>query len=156
MKKFSFRAKIQEASVGSGGAFVLFPFDVEKEFGTRGRVAVKSTLAGVPYSGSLIRYGMPQHMLPVLKLIREEIGKGPGDSIDVVVWKDDAERTIEIPPDLKKLLKTEGLLTGFEKLSFTHRKEYVRWIDEAKKQETRQRRHEKAVAMLRKGVKTPG
>jgi uncharacterized protein YdeI (YjbR/CyaY-like superfamily) len=41
-------------------------------------------------------------------------------------------------------------------LSFTHRKEYVRWIEEAKKKETQQRRLEKAVVMLKKGVKTPG
>ena len=44
MKKFKFKAKIQEASVGTGGAFVLFPYDVEKEFGTKGRVAVRRRL----------------------------------------------------------------------------------------------------------------
>jgi uncharacterized protein YdeI (YjbR/CyaY-like superfamily) len=48
------------------------------------------------------------------------------------------------------------LLAGFEKLSYNHRKEYVRWITEAKKEETRQSRIAKAVAMLQKGVKTPG
>jgi hypothetical protein len=156
MKKYKFRAKIAEASVGTGGAFVLFPYDVEKEFGTKGRVGVKSTLAGIPYSGSLIRYGMPQHMLCVLKSIREQTGKGPGDTIDVVVWKDEEVRTVEIPAAFRALLKKEGLLAGFEKLSYTHRKEYVRWIEEAKKEETRQNRMAKAVAMLRKGVKTPG
>jgi hypothetical protein len=55
MKKYSFTAKIQE--VGSGGAFVLFPYDVEKEFGTRGRVPVQATLDGVAYRGSLRRRG---------------------------------------------------------------------------------------------------
>ena len=156
MKKFKFKAKIQEASVGTGGAFVLFPDDVEKEVGTKGRVAVKATVAGMAYSGSLIKYGMPQHMLCVLKSIRDETGKGPGDTIDVVVWRDEADRTIVIPPAFKTRLKKEGLLAGFEKLSFTHRKEYVRWIEEAKKKETQQRRLEKAVVMLKKGVKTPG
>jgi hypothetical protein len=156
MEKYKFKAKIEEASVGTGGAFVLFPYDVEKEFGTKGRVAVHSTLAGMPYSGSLIKYGRPQHMLCVLKAVREEIGKGPGDTIEVVIWKDEAERVIAIPAAFKALLKKEGLLAGFEKLSFTHRKEYVRWIEEAKKEDTRQRRIEKAIAMLKKGVKTPG
>lgn len=156
MKKYKFKARIEEASVGSGGAFVLFPYDVEKEFGTRGRVAVHSTLAGVPYSGSLIKYGRPEHMLCVLKAIREQAGKKPGDLIDVVVWKDEAERVVVIPPAFKALLSKEGLLVAFEKLSYTHRKEYVRWIEEAKKEDTRQRRLEKAIAMLRKGVKTPG
>jgi hypothetical protein len=156
VRKYKFSAKIQEASVGTGGAFVLFPYDVEKEFGTKGRVAVKSTLSGVSYSGSLIKYGRPQHMLCVLKSIRDEIGKGPGDTIDVVVWKDEEARTVEAPAEFEKLLKKEKLWAGFEKLSYTHRKEYCRWIAEAKKEETRQRRLAKAVEMLQKGVKTPG
>jgi uncharacterized protein YdeI (YjbR/CyaY-like superfamily) len=95
-------------------------------------------------------------MLPVLKGIREQIGKGPGDTIEVVVWKDEEERVIAIPAPFKALLKKEGLLAGFEKLSFTHRKEYVRWIEGAKKEETWQNRMVKAVAVLKKGVKTPG
>jgi len=41
-------------------------------------------------------------------------------------------------------------------LVFTHRREYVGWIEEAKREETRARRVAKAVEMLRKGVKTPG
>jgi len=156
MKKYKFKAKIQEASVGPGGAYVLFPYDVEEEFGIRGRIPVKATFNGVPYSGSLVKYGQPEHMLPMLKDIREKIGKGPGDTVEVVLWKDEDERTIEIPPAFKKQLKGEGLLAGFEKLSYTHRKEYIRWIDEAKKEETRQRRVAKAIEMLHGGVKTPG
>ena len=65
-------------------------------------------------------------------------------------------RTVEVPPELQKLLKKEGLLPFFERLSYTHRKEYCRWITEAKKEETRQSRLAKAVTMLRDGVKTPG
>jgi uncharacterized protein YdeI (YjbR/CyaY-like superfamily) len=95
-------------------------------------------------------------MLPVLKAIREQIRKGPGDVMEVVVWKDDEVRKLETPPELASLLKREGLLPFFEQLSYTHRKEYCRWITEAKKAETRAARLEKAVAMLRKGVKTPG
>jgi len=154
MKKYTFTAKIHPA--GEGGACVLFPYDVEREFGTRGKVPVRATFDGVPYTGSLIKYGSPQHMLGLLKSIREQIRKGPGDSVAVVLWKDEAERTVEIPPDLAKLLEKEGLLPVFEKLSYTHRKEYCRWITEAKKEETRAKRLHKAVDMLRAGVKTPG
>lgn len=156
MKKYRFTAAIQPASVGSGGAYVLFPYDVEKEFGTRGRVAVHATFDGVPYSGSLIRYGNPQHMLCVLKSVRGQLGKGVGDSVSVEVWKDQAERKVDVPPELAKLLKKERLTETFDKLSFTHRKEYCRWITEAKREETRQARLSKAVDMLRAGIKTPG
>lgn len=154
MKQYKFNATIQEA--GTGGACVLFPYDVEQEFGTRGQVPVKVTYDGVPYTGTMIKYGRPQHMLPVLKAIRDQIGKGPGDTVSVTVHRDDTIRTIEIPPAFKVVLKREGLLDFFEKLSYTHRKEYIRWITEAKKEETRATRAVKAIEMLRKGTKTPG
>jgi hypothetical protein len=130
MKKYKFKAKI-EAGDG-GGAFVLFPYDVEKEFATRGRVLVKAAFDGAPYTGSLIKYGQPQHMLPILKAIREKIGKGPGDSVAVELRKEEV-RTLDVPAPFSKLLKMEGLFAPFEKLSLTHRKEYVRWITDAKK-----------------------
>ena len=154
MKKYQFKAKII-AGVG-GGAGVEFPHDVEKEFGTRGNVPVQATFDGVLYKGSLMNCGMQHHTLGVLKGVRERIGKGPGDTVDVVVWKDDEVRTVAVPAEFEKLLKREKLWAGFEKLSYTHRKEYVCWITEAKKEETRLSRMAKAVAMLQKGVKTPG
>lgn len=100
--------------------------------------------------------GNPQHMLPILKNIRERIGKGPGDTVEVVIKRDESVRTVEVPPEFAKLMKKEGVSAVFEKLSYTHRKEYCRWITEAKKEETRQGRLTKAVAMLKKGIKTPG
>jgi hypothetical protein len=155
MKTYRFKAKIETASVGSGGACVYFPYDVEEEFGTRRRVPVKATFDGVPYTGSLVKYGAPQHMLGILKAIREQIGKGPGDMVEVTIQKDQIERTIEIPADLERLLKKEKLTAVFDKLSYTHRKEYCRWITEAKREETRTTRLAKAVEMLKSRVKTP-
>jgi len=154
MKRYKFKAKI-EASDG-GGAFVLFPYDTEAEFATRGKVPVKATLGGVPYTGSLMTCGGPHHMLAVVKAIRLQIGKGPGDTIDVEVWKDEEQRVLEVPAAFEKLMKEEGLFPFFEGLSFTHRKEYCRWVAEAKKEETRLKRLERAVEMLRKGLRTPG
>ena len=154
MKQYRFKARL-EAGDG-GGAFILFPYDVEKEFGTKGRVPVKSTFNGVSYTGSLFKYGYPQHVLGVSKAIRQEIGKAPGDTIQVVLWKDESTRIVEVPPPLQKALQAERLLPVFNQLSYTHRKEYCRWIADAKKEETRSNRLRKAVAMLRKGVKTPG
>ncbi len=133
-----------------------FPYDVEEEFGTQGRVPVKATFDGTPYTGSLVKYGQPEHMIGVLKAVRQRIGKGVGDAVEVVLSKDEAERTIDTPNDLKSMLKKEGLMAAFEELSYTHQKEYVRWIEEAKKEETRQRRLAKCVEMLKAGIKTPG
>jgi hypothetical protein len=133
MRKYKFKAKI-EAGDG-GGAYVLFPYDTEKEFATKGKVPVKATFNGVPYTGSLIKYSNPHHMLGVLKTIRQETGKGPGDTIEVVVWRDEEVRTLEVPAQFETLMKKEGLLPFFEKLSYTHRKEYCRWKGTTTKQE---------------------
>jgi uncharacterized protein YdeI (YjbR/CyaY-like superfamily) len=95
-------------------------------------------------------------MLGMLKAIREQTGKGPGDTVEVVVWKDEKVRTVEVPAQFEKLLKKEGLLPFFKELSYTHRKEYCRWITVAKKEETRLKRLEKAIEMLRKKIRTPG
>ncbi len=153
MKTYKFKTRIEAA--GGGGARVLFPFDVEKEFGTQGRVAVRATFDGVPYTGSMVKYGAPQHMLPILKDIREQIGKGPGDVVDVTVEKDEAERTVDMPAEFEKLLKKEKLWAAFDKLSYTHKREYIRWITSAKREETRANRLAKSVEMLKGGVKTP-
>jgi uncharacterized protein YdeI (YjbR/CyaY-like superfamily) len=88
-------------------------------------------------------------MLLILKSIRAQIGKGGGDEVAVTVQHDVAERTIEVPKDFTDAMKAEKLLISFEKMSFTHRKEYITWIESAKKQETRERRIVKALEMLK-------
>ena len=135
---------------------MLFPYDTEKEFATKGRVPVKATFNGISYAGSLIKYGKPLPVLGMPKAIREQTGKGPGDTIEVIVWRDEEARTVEVPAQFEKWIKKEGLLPVFEKLSYTHRKEYCRWITEAKKEETRLKRLGKAIEMLKKGISTPG
>jgi len=153
-KQIKFSAVLQEASVGTGGAFVLFPFDAEQTFGTKGRVPIIATIEGEPYRGSLVKYGHPQHIFPVLKAIREKLGKKIGDTIEVTIQLDTEAREIETPADLRKALMANKLDKAFDKLSYTHRKEYVKWIEEAKKVETRENRILKAVAMIRgKGEK---
>ncbi len=154
MKKYSFTATIEPGP--GGGAFVTFPYDVQKEFGAKGRIPVQASINNIPYTGSLMQCGGQFHMLGVLKSIREQLGKQYGDAVKVELWKDEAVRTVELPADFAALLKKEKLLPVFEKLSYTNRKEYVRWITEAKKEETRAARLTKSIAMLHKGVKTPG
>lgn len=144
-----FRSVIESAD--AGGAFVSVPFDVEAVFG-KSRVPIKATIDGEPYQGTLVRMGGPCHILVVLKRIRQKIGKGPGDPVEVVVEEDLMPRVVEVPADLAKAL--DGRPTArafFQGLSYTHQKEYVRWIEEAKKVETRTIRVAKAVAMLRNG-----
>jgi len=132
---------------------VEVPFDVERTFGSK-RPKVKAMIEGVPYRGLLTRMGGSNHMLIILKGIREQIGKTFGDEIKVSVELDVEERVVIVPDELKRALKENPKAKAvFEKLSFTHQKEYVTWINEAKKEETRSRRITKTMEMLIQGIK---
>jgi hypothetical protein len=148
-KKQTFTAVIQNA--GGGGAFVEVPFDVEQAFGSK-KPRIKAMIEGVPYRGLLVRMGGPNHMLIILKGIREQIGKTFGDEVTITVEPDIKPRVVEIPRDLMKELKKDREAKAFfDKLSYTHQKEYVNWINEAKKEETRQNRLVKTIEMLKQG-----
>jgi len=150
-KKHSFTAVIQNA--GGGGAYVEVPFDVEEAFGSR-KPKVIALIEGVPYRGTLVRMGTECHLLLILKSIREQVGKTFGDEIKVSVEADTEERVVTVPVELKRAFKSEKETKAiFEKLSYTHQKEYVTWINEAKKDEMRQNRVAKTMEMLKKGKK---
>jgi Bacteriocin-protection, YdeI or OmpD-Associated/Domain of unknown function (DUF1905) len=150
-KKQTFTATIQNA--GGGGAYVEVPFDVEETLGSK-RPKVKAMIEGIPYRSTLMRMGSEHHVLGVLKDIREQIGKTFGDEVTVTIEPDNEPRLIEIPKDLLKALKKDKEAKAFfEKLSYTHQKEYVRWVEEAKKEETRQSRIVKTLEMLKKGIR---
>jgi hypothetical protein len=149
--KQTFTATIQNA--GGGGAFVEVPFNVEKEFGSK-RPKVKAIIEGISYRGILTRMGSECHVLGIRKEIREQLGKGFGDALTITVEPDTEPRVVEVPAELKQAFKTEKeAQTLFDKLSYTHQKEYVNWIDEAKREETRQSRIAKTIEMLKKGQK---
>ncbi|MFZ6647222.1 YdeI/OmpD-associated family protein [Undibacterium sp. TJN25] len=143
-----FRGRIEQNENDGGGAFVTVPFDVEQVFGGK-RVKIKATINGIAYRGTLIRMGGDCHRLLVLKEIREKLGKQPGDEVDIVLQKDLEERTVEVPEDLQALLRANPAAEAyFEQLAYTYRKEYARWIEDAKREATRQQRLLKAIDML--------
>jgi bifunctional DNA-binding transcriptional regulator/antitoxin component of YhaV-PrlF toxin-antitoxin module len=146
----TFTAKIEERKErNSGGAWVYFPYDLKETYGVGNLVPVKATFDGkVIYKGRLAKMGGPHPMIGVLKSVREELGKQPGDTIEVIVELDDAPREIAVADDIKKALEETGQLEYFEGLAFTHRKEYIQWIEEAKKPETRVNRIKKMCDML--------
>ena len=135
------------------GAFVQVPFDVEQAFGSK-RPKVKATIDGVPYRGTLVRMGAECHILGVLKEIRGKIGKDFGDEITVVVELDAEARTVDVPPELAEALGGDAKArAAFDGLAYTHQREYVKLIMEAKKPETRARRVAQTIEMLKQGKK---
>jgi hypothetical protein len=131
-----------------GGAWVEVPGDVVAALGGGGRIPVHATFDGVAYRGSVASMGGCL-ALGILKGIRTELGKGAGDSVTVTVERDDAVRTVDVPADLAAALEAAGLREAFDGLSFSHRREHVNAIIDAKKPETRARRISKALEMLK-------
>jgi hypothetical protein len=150
-QKHTFTAIIQNA--GGGGAFVEVPFDVEAAFGSK-KPKIKAVIEGIPYRGTLVRMGTECHLLLILKSVREQAGKSFGDEVKVLVELDTEPRVVEIPPELKKAFAKEKEAKAiFAKLPYTHQKEYVTWVAEAKRDETRQARIAKTIEMLKQGEK---
>lgn len=80
----------------------------------------------------------------ILELLFQAIDNNK-KGLKLIVTKD---KTIEIPADVLKLFKKEKVLIYFESLAFSHRKEYIQWIESAKKEETRTKRIQQAIEKL--------
>jgi hypothetical protein len=132
-----FEATIHEAD--RGGARVPVPAEVVEALGGHGRMPVRATFDGIAYQGSVVSMG-EQKVIGLLKAIRTELGKGPGDKVMVTLDIDRGERTVTVPDDLRIALADAGLSERFDALSFSHRREYVEWIGQSKKADTRARR----------------
>lgn len=82
--------------------------------------------------------------------VREAAGVEAGDTVPVILALDTEERTVEVPEDLATALAGDAeAKAAFDGLAYTHRKEFARWVGEAKREETRERRAAQALEMLR-------
>ena len=135
------------------GAYFIVPFNVPEVYGTKAQVKVRGTIDGYPYRGSIANMG-EGHCMVVKKEIRQVIDKSAGDTVKVVMDIDTEPRIVEVPEDFQQVLNNNPKAKEiFNTFSYTHKKEYVQWIEGAKKQETRENRVKKAVEMIAEGRK---
>ncbi|NQX36526.1 YdeI/OmpD-associated family protein [Herbiconiux sp. VKM Ac-2851] len=139
---------VRNTDVANSTAWVEFPLDVRELFGVAGRVPVTATIDGLPYRGSLQRMGGERSLLPVLRETREALGKGAGDVVHVELRLDTAARTVDVPADVAAALAEAGLTDIFEALSYSRRREFVQWIESAKRDATRSTRISSLLRML--------
>ncbi|QOW11052.1 DUF1905 domain-containing protein [Kaistella flava (ex Peng et al. 2021)] len=150
----SFKAVILQSG-DINAAYVEFPFSTEEFFGKKGLVKIKAMFDDkIEYRGSLIKMKSDCHTLGLTQEIRKQLGKSFGDEVSVKLWEDKEERIVIIPDDVaivfNENLKAKEL---FDAMNYTHRKEYIRWIVEAKKPETREKRKLKMIEMILHGKK---
>jgi uncharacterized protein YdeI (YjbR/CyaY-like superfamily) len=113
---------------------------------------VRITVNGYTYRTTAVRMG-GRFFVPLSAEHRTAAAVAAGDEVDVDIALDDAPREIELPADLSEALD-ETARNHYDGLSYSHRKEWVRWIEEAKRPETRTSRVAKAAEALRVGRKT--
>jgi uncharacterized protein YdeI (YjbR/CyaY-like superfamily) len=93
-----------------------------------------------------------ENLLGMSSAVRAQVGAEAGDEVTVAIALDAAPREVEVPDELAAALAADPEAKAkYEGLAFTHRKEFARWVAEAKRQETRARRVLQALEMLRAG-----
>jgi uncharacterized protein DUF1905/bacteriocin resistance YdeI/OmpD-like protein len=131
-----------------GVLLIEVPERAVRSLGERKRVRVQVTLNGVKYRSTIAVYG-GRYYLPARKEIRERAKLEPGRRARISLELDTAPRNVEIPADLGRALKAAKFGPAFERLSYSHRREYVDAVLAAKRPETRSARVAKAIAALR-------
>ncbi len=136
---------------GPAGAFLLTDEQVAALGGGRRTFPVRVTVNGTALSLRLARMG-GENMIGLSKAVRAQAGVDIGGTYDIEVAVDEGERQVDVPDDLAKALDADSAAhDAFEKLSFSHRKEFARWVGEAKTAPTRERRVASTLEMLREG-----
>jgi hypothetical protein len=148
------------ATVGSddpSSLFIVVPPEVVAALSEKKRPPVRVTLnGGYTYRSTVSVYG-GRYYLPIRREIREVCGLAPDMPVEVTLALDEEPRQVEVPDDLAAAFAGDPEAKySFDRLSFTHRREYVEWVTGAKREATRTRRVAHTLEMLRNGVKTPG
>ena len=126
---------------------IAIPPEVIESLNAGKRPKIVVSVGGVSYRSTVAVMG-GQYMVGLTQEQRARTGLKAGDPIEVTIELDTAPRVVEAPADLLAALGAAGVRQAWERLSYSHQKEHVRAIEEAKAPETRQRRVDKAVAMV--------
>ncbi len=152
MTRQALKTKLEPMGPGGAWTCLRVPFSVEKVFGTRARVPVKGRINGVAFRSSLFRTGDGRHFMMVNKAMQAGAEAKAGDTVRVVFEKDTAPRAVAVPRDLKAALaRHKQARARFDRMAYSHQKQYVDWITSAKRKETRAARIAKAITMIGRG-----
>jgi hypothetical protein len=128
---------------------VMLSKDQSARLGTRRTVNVTGTLNGLPFQNSFLPAGEGRHYLVISRALRTAAQVEVGDQVTLVFEIEHAPRPVTVPEDVHiALAQTPAAQTMFEKLSPSHQREYLGFVTEAKKPETRARRLKQMVTRL--------
>jgi len=131
----SFTAQI----VKEGGNYVVsVPAAQWHKFTQSGNIPVGGTVNNFPIKGTLVPRKNNRLVLFIDYETRKKIGKGEFDAVTVKIEFDPEDRNLPIPEDVEVLFsENPEVFDFFVKMSSAHRREIIKFIDSAKRQETR-------------------
>jgi hypothetical protein len=136
---------------GKTATGIEVPAEVVAGLGPGQRPPVRVTIGEYSYRTTVARMS-GRFLISLSAENRAAAGVAAGDEVDVDLELDDAPREVEVPADLAAALaRDDAARAAFESLAYSHRKEWVRWITEAKKPDTRTTRITKTVQSLHEG-----
>jgi hypothetical protein len=145
----SFRTTVELGGKTATGLHV--PDDIVSGLGAGRRPAVRVTIAGHTYRTTVASMG-GRYLVPLSAEHRAAAGVAAGDEVDVTIEADSEVREVPVPNDLSEALARDvAAREFFDGLAYSHRKEWVRWIEDAKRSETRERRLAATLDALRSG-----
>jgi Domain of unknown function (DUF1905)/Bacteriocin-protection, YdeI or OmpD-Associated len=147
----TFQVTLERAEGEETATFIRVPFDVPAVFG-KARAPVRVTIGAHTYRSTVAVYG-GEYYLPVNRANREAAGISAGDHVTVTLTFDDEPRVAELPHDLRAALEAADAVEPWRRLSYSHQREYVAWIEEAVRPETRARRIVQAVERIGQGLR---
>ncbi len=149
MGKLSFKTQLQPR--GPAAAVVLDGNQVDALGEGAKRFPVVATVNGYTWRTTVAPMG-GEFLVGLSRAVRTGAAVEAGDEVDVILELDTQPREVEVPEALATALASDpAAKAAFDGMAFSHRKEYARWITEAKREETRQSRVRKALEMLREG-----
>lgn len=153
MTKIQFKTKLVRPPGVGTWTFALVPPAASNALGgLKAHARVRGTIEGAPFESTLMPRGGGTLFVVVNQAVREAIGKTHGDPVRMELEVDTRPVVISVPKDLASAFsRVPKASASFEGLAPSHRKAFVRWIEDAKKPETRERRVKKSVEMLLKG-----
>ena len=149
-----FKTKLTPAGEGGAWTGIFLTKAQSAKLGQRGRVSVALTINGTPFHAFAAPMGDGTHGIVINKKMQKEAGVGKNDTVEVTLEVDTKPRTVDVPSELAAELKrAKKAKEFFDGLAFTHQKDFVTWITDAKRQETKDKRLAETLRLLKAGIK---
>ncbi|HLP12884.1 MAG TPA: YdeI/OmpD-associated family protein [Flavobacteriales bacterium] len=146
-----FKTKVKRFTGTGTWTYADIPFNCEKAFGKKGAIKVKATANKKTVDASLMPHGNGKHFIILNKKIRDVFGIEEGDLFELSIVINTKPTALKIPAELEKALNANKTAkANFDAMPPSHKKEYIGYITEARKEETRMNRIVKTIEMLEK------